>query len=492
MRKLKILILNLSITGKKESVYGRYRVIDEWTHTMRHLSGGDIEITSNYVRDHELSVLLGDQKYTSYTRQIDPFDEIGIILLESNDQELFPGSKVNAVYPIPAIYLPYASDKRIDTDKKKRLFEAIKGVSFAVGVGELVAAKTTVQYVFAFAELSPVIIDEVLTIDPVRNKILSINGGKTFLDVWEDVKVVLQAAVILRGAQLTLKSFITNYDEIKGPLKSKLSPDEFKKIDDEVNQVKKKLENGGEKVDDLVKAIPLDEFVATLRKSISTKIFRNTKYSLILTDDQLSKIIELGNRYKFSSNMIEAIVLAHSRRYSYAKFEDVISLMDLIYKKNINNSFGFNEGYDLLTAYERNEFFILFGSKVDPLDFFTKGYEQSHLSEFRNGVSFFCPQIMIDKYGKLLGRADGVYVIPKYKMDELLKKTNKDIGLIEDELAIPRGSWVNQKMSRVDVDNVQDLNLRLTSGAEEAANVFYIPGGFTANGQKRSRNKRNT
>lgn len=63
-----------------------------------------------------------------------------------------------------------------------------------------------------------------------------------------------------------------------------------------------------------------------------------------------------------------------------------------------------------------------------------------------------------------------------------MKRTNGNIDLIEKELSIPKGNWSEKTMCRVDVDNLSELNLRMSTGNETGANEFFTPGGFTADG----------
>jgi hypothetical protein len=123
------------------------------------------------------------------------------------------------------------------------------------------------------------------------------------------------------------------------------------------------------------------------------------------------------------------------------------------------------------------------GQRPLPNVYLTARHIEDHLKKFEQGVSFFCPQKIIDDFGSNLGRSDGVYVIPKPVMDDLIKRTNGDIAEIEKELAIPKGDWSNVKMSRVDVLNPKDFDLRMPSGNEVGANKFFTPGGYTAAGQ---------
>lgn len=122
------------------------------------------------------------------------------------------------------------------------------------------------------------------------------------------------------------------------------------------------------------------------------------------------------------------------------------------------------------------------GKRPPPTEYLKPEYIAAHLKEFEEGVSFICPQGIIDDYGSKLGRADGVYVISTKRMEELMATTKGDMALIEKELAIPEGDWQSRVMCRVDVKLPKDFDLRMPSGNEEGANEFFKPGGFTANG----------
>jgi hypothetical protein len=123
------------------------------------------------------------------------------------------------------------------------------------------------------------------------------------------------------------------------------------------------------------------------------------------------------------------------------------------------------------------------GQRPHPSEYLARAHIEKHLSQFQDGVSFFCPKEAIERYGDLLGRSDGVFVISKSKMDDLVLRAQGDMNLIETELAIPKGNWASREMCRVDVKYSEDIRLRMPSGNEQGANEFFTPGGFTANGQ---------
>ena len=115
--------------------------------------------------------------------------------------------------------------------------------------------------------------------------------------------------------------------------------------------------------------------------------------------------------------------------------------------------------------------------------YLSKSYISNHLKEFEDGVSFLCPLDALKRYANLLGRTDGVFVMPKGRMDELLTRTKGDFVLIEAQLGIPAGNWSSKKMCRVNVMNIEGLNIRMATGNEAAANEYFTPGGFTKNGE---------
>jgi hypothetical protein len=123
------------------------------------------------------------------------------------------------------------------------------------------------------------------------------------------------------------------------------------------------------------------------------------------------------------------------------------------------------------------------GKYPSPEVYLSKQYILDHLTEFENGVSFLCPLETIGRYRDLLGRPDGVFVMPMGKMDELMDRTHGDISLIETALNIPRGEWAKRKMCRVDVLELDELNIRMPSGNEIGANEYFTPGGFTKDGE---------
>ncbi|GAB2619550.1 hypothetical protein GCM10027035_14710 [Emticicia sediminis] len=93
------------------------------------------------------------------------------------------------------------------------------------------------------------------------------------------------------------------------------------------------------------------------------------------------------------------------------------------------------------------------------------------------------PKSIMDKYGKaILGRQDGLFVMCKREMDDLIIKANGQLNYIETELGIPAGTWKDTEILRIDIRRPKKLNLRIPSGNELGANDLWVPGGKLPNG----------
>jgi len=129
------------------------------------------------------------------------------------------------------------------------------------------------------------------------------------------------------------------------------------------------------------------------------------------------------------------------------------------------------------------------GSRSDPSIYLSEAYIAEHLKKFEGEVSTLAFDNSINKY-KQIGRDDGLFVMPKQKMDELLVKTKGDVKLIEIELGIPPGTWSSKvndplmpdKLIRIDIKNSTNHELRMATGNEAGANELWIPGGKTPKG----------
>lgn len=123
------------------------------------------------------------------------------------------------------------------------------------------------------------------------------------------------------------------------------------------------------------------------------------------------------------------------------------------------------------------------GSRPNPSNYLKWRYRHRHQRNFRRGASFLMPKSIMDKYGKaILGRQDGLFVMCKREMDDLIIKSNGQLNYIETELGIPAGTWKDTEILRIDIRRPKKLNLRIPSGNELGANDLWVPGGKLPNG----------
>lgn len=123
------------------------------------------------------------------------------------------------------------------------------------------------------------------------------------------------------------------------------------------------------------------------------------------------------------------------------------------------------------------------GKRPLPSNYLKWRYRHRHQRNFRRGASFLIPKYILDKYGRAtLGRQDGLFVMSRKEMDDLLQKANGKLAFIETELGIPAGLWNNTVLLRIDIRRPKRLHLRIPSGNETGANELWIPGGKLPNG----------
>ncbi len=155
----------------------------------------------------------------------------------------------------------------------------------------------------------------------------------------------------------------------------------------------------------------------------------------------------------------------------------------------IENYYFPNDSIDFLVkafrkGHSKNEVIsIPKGSRPNPSNYLKWRYRHRHQRNFRRGASFLIPKYILDKYGRaILGRQDGLFVMSKKQMDDLLQKANGQLAFIETELGIPAGLWNNTALIRIDIPHPKRHHLRIPSGNETGANDLWIPGGKLPNG----------
>ena len=113
--------------------------------------------------------------------------------------------------------------------------------------------------------------------------------------------------------------------------------------------------------------------------------------------------------------------------------------------------------------------------RPDPSTYLTKEYIDHHLSQFKSGVTKLQASLKRDT----IGPPEGTYVMPTSVVDDLLKRANGDVKLLEDFLGLERGTLGDSPV-RIDIANPQGL--RMPTGNEMGANGNWLPGGYTTRG----------
>ena len=118
---------------------------------------------------------------------------------------------------------------------------------------------------------------------------------------------------------------------------------------------------------------------------------------------------------------------------------------------------------------------MLGGQRPDPKTYLSKEYIDNHLSMFKGGVTKFYATAPTGT----IGPKSGTFVFSSPYADEIIKKTNGNVRLLEQLLGIPSGA-LGKAPVRVDIH--YPTGLRIPSGNERGANDFWLPGGYTSGG----------
>ncbi|MWP50413.1 MULTISPECIES: RHS repeat-associated core domain-containing protein [unclassified Gilliamella] len=106
--------------------------------------------------------------------------------------------------------------------------------------------------------------------------------------------------------------------------------------------------------------------------------------------------------------------------------------------------------------------------------------------DFKSGASFLMTGNAYNDFVKgqaKVGRPDGQFVAPTNQINDLLKKANGDISVIEKGLGIPSGGWQGKGgLYKIDIPKPLEHNLRLPTSDLSGANELFIPGGTTSGG----------
>lgn len=167
---------------------------------------------------------------------------------------------------------------------------------------------------------------------------------------------------------------------------------------------------------------------------------------------------------------------------------DIITKNAVSYKKTEGNTIicYTKKSTEAIVIENGNVFLQPKGLRPDPSEYLTKEYIDSHLEKFKDGVSCLKLESIKENF-KNLGMEDGLFVLPKYVMDEMIERAGNNISKIERELGIPAGDWNGKiydldhplSLIRIDILPSQIKKLRIPTGNEFGANNKWVPGGYT-------------
>ncbi len=227
---------------------------------------------------------------------------------------------------------------------------------------------------------------------------------------------------------------------------------------------------------------------ARLTINVSSKAYNSSYFNLAKTSlfNGISeeKIQYLISRY----NSIKSNLTSHlNSANASAQVDKIVEYLKKLVKasQNIDGITNiFKDGYtkEMILA-------IVHGQRPLPAIYLKAEYIINHLLKFDGEVSCLSFENSINTYGQI-GRNDGLFIISKKEMDDLLQRTGNNVAMIEKELGIPEGTWSNRindplkpdKLVRIDVKNSKNHNLRMASGNEDGANSLWLPGGKTPEG----------
>ena len=124
----------------------------------------------------------------------------------------------------------------------------------------------------------------------------------------------------------------------------------------------------------------------------------------------------------------------------------------------------------------------------EPSKYLSETYVNSHLHLFAEGCSYIVLESSIYTSGQI-GSNDGLFVLSKSAMDQLLNYCEGSVSRIELLLGITPGHFANKlnnvnsqdKLLRIDIPTSSLHNLRMANGNELDAPLNWVPGGISWN-----------
>lgn len=220
----------------------------------------------------------------------------------------------------------------------------------------------------------------------------------------------------------------------------------------------------------------------------------------IYAKNAIGVIIQANNQKEAARTMQEAKRAAKVMAGCIAKLSlDVLDMIctvagyvkgkKVIKHKEMQSKIGYKDGWNEKKVLATIEKAKSEGKVILPQEYLTESYINSHINSFKNdGVAYLVPKKNLEKYGRdILGWPDGCqFVMKKSELNQILRDANGNISYVENCLGIPRNAWKNQDIVKIEITDVEIINLRMASGFEMGANELWKIGGYLPAGYKES------
>lgn len=231
----------------------------------------------------------------------------------------------------------------------------------------------------------------------------------------------------------------------------------------------------------------VDDVVLSFKTRLLSKIEGKSGLKLTLTDNELDELIAFSRTQSLTDADIDALLIVHARK-NWVGLEGMKEVATSIAAKSTTNTIKFKSGWDFKKAFREGQERLLNGSYLPPEEYLDASYILQHKNSFNNKASYLMTKDQYNLFVKdksIIGRPDGQFVSTTERIDDVLKKANGKVSVVETELGIPPGEWSGQGgIVRVDVSDLNDYNPRIPYGSESGANELWNPGGYTSGGVK--------
>lgn len=384
-------------------------------------------------------------------------------------------------YFVPAIYLKALADEQEWEVVTQNIRIAADLIAIVIGVLTLPAGN---PYFFLLAAADIALAGADLTIQAFREEIIKYEGGKEFLDAWDEIYAA--GGALMGGALLVTALY-------KVGLKLIVLPEVIKNINLQ-NTIKTCMLN-------IFLELNISNFQGNTIKILTQNSEIITATSGALNEFKVKRLFERecflvsGNVVKNEKSVEEfalvykgEIIAQGNKTEFYQQIKgigkDIYSdsrlteLLEMMYK---------NGGIPFLKGYSREKILAIpKGERPDPFVYLPKEYIAKHLKKFEDEIiaSRVVLKKSFEKYG--LGKPDewqSEFVSLKSDIDKVISDANGSLEFIALELGFPVEQIRNDELLRVDFKLSTKNKTFMPSGNEFGTNEQWLPGGKLPTGK---------